>query len=176
MSKHFAHTNTLRQPQRHAEPKHNDHNVHGDRAHKGLTVCSDCKHIFFKKEWIHPEEFKGEPNNLEVHYSQCPACFMAAKNLFEGEVVINDVPQKVESELRNLISAYGRRAMFRDSQHRILKIVNIGKATLRIVTSENQLAVKLAKKISTVFRGITKIHISHRSEPFEVERVRLSFV
>lgn len=172
MSHFFARTNNLRQPQRHADPKHNQYG----KAHKGLTVCKDCKHIFFKKEWKHPEQFRELPKNLEVHYSLCPACAMAHHNLFEGEIVIQDVPQKVETELTNLISAYANRAMQKDSQHRVLKILKLGQRGFRVLTTENQLAVKLAKKIKDVFRGCTNLHISHGSEPYEVDRVRLAFV
>lgn len=172
MSQFFSRSQKARTPQRHIESKGN---LHG-KAIKGIVVCSDCKHVFYKKEWKHPREIVERTSTKEVHYSVCPACNMQKHNLFEGEIIIQDVPSHIELELSNLISAYGRRAMNSDSQHRILRVIKYGQRTFRVLTSENQLAVRLAKKITEVFRGVTKLHFSHGSGRYEVEHAKLSFI
>lgn len=158
-------------PKRHSESKHNQY---GGRARKGGVVCKECQHIYYKKSWMHPSSLKVWKHGMPWRRSICPACSMKMENLYEGEIIIFRVPSELQKSLLNLIHAFGTRAALRDSQHRLLE-VNNKYDTFRVTTTENQLAVKLAKKIAEVFRGLILIRISHSKEPYEVDRVRLSF-
>lgn len=169
----FVSTMKNRTPARHAEPKHNQFG----KAQKGAAICKQCMHISYRKEWLHPRfaskkalEEADKSNNFIL----CPACLMSEQHLFEGEVLIQKVPAHYEQELVNLINAYGKRAVFRDSQHRVLGIEKNG-LDYRVTTTENQLAARLAKKIREVFSGITNFKISHSREPYAVERAVLMF-
>ena len=161
---------------RHTEPKGDATN---GKAHKGATICKGCMHILYRKSWMHPKHASHktlEEANKSKTTTLCPACTMATRHLYEGEIVIQGVPEKFQMELTNLIHSYSRKAVDRDSQHRVLEFKKTSSTTYRITTSENQLAVRLAKKITEVFRGMINFYISHSREPYEIGRVRLAFI
>lgn len=164
---------TRRTPERHADAKHNKEG----KAQKGAAICKECMHILYRKEWVHPRYASKkalDEANKSKRFVICPACSMKKYNLYEGEVLVHQVPEKYEQELVNLINAYGKRSLVQDSQHRILKVEKRG-VSYRVTTSENQLAAKLAKKIKEVFRSISDLRISHSKEPYAVERAVLIF-
>jgi len=143
---------------------------------KGIEVCKVCWNVYFKKQWHHPniklyekKELKGK----KLHFVICPADKMTAKGFYEGEIQIQDVPGKYEVQLLNLITNFAERAKKRDPQDRIIEIKKI-KNGFRIITTENQLAVRLAKKIKGVFNKVD-LRISYASEPHEVVQVRVIF-
>ncbi len=163
----------LHLPARHAEPKH----TQNGRAKKGAAICRSCMHIFYQKQWVHPKFASHkvlEEANKSKHVMLCPACLMSEQHLYEGEVLIHQVPEHYEKELVNLINAYGRRAVVQDSQHRVIAVEKKG-LSYRVTTTENQLAAKLAKKIKEVFKGISDLRILHSKAPYAVERAVLIF-
>ncbi|OHA84960.1 MAG: hypothetical protein A2408_02775 [Candidatus Yonathbacteria bacterium RIFOXYC1_FULL_52_10] len=93
--------------------------------------------------------------------------------MFEGELVLRNLPAAIEEEVLRLVRGFGARALRRDSQHRIIAIEHL-KGVWRITTTENQLAIRLAKKIRDTFKRAT-LAISHSREPFEVGRVNMVF-
>ncbi len=144
------------------------------RERGGLEICPTCLNIHFKKKWHHPGDagaasLKNNRTSLKV----CPACAMIKRHTFEGELWIRDVPERLKQDLRNLIVAYGERATQKDPQDRIINIEN-QPGGYRVTTTENQLAVKLGKKIKDVFRSVG-LKINHTREPAEVSRVNLRF-
>jgi chlorite dismutase len=72
-----------------------------------------------------------------------------------------------------LVEAFGRRAKQKDNQHRIISIKK-NKSDLVITTTENQLAVKIAKKIKNTFKK-TDIKISYSPAPSDVVYIKLDF-
>ena len=170
MKKNTARTKGVRTPQRHAEARKNI-----NRTHKGMLLCEECGHIFIKKEWVNPRTSKVSKVSGPLQMTMCDACKMENKHMYEGEIIIEGVPDRFRDELYNLIRSYGKRAMGIDSQHRVLEFKKNKGKNYRVTTSENQLAVRLAKKIKEVFRGIVNLYISHSREPFKVNRVRLVF-
>ncbi len=172
MAKVFQKGGGVKLPQRHKEAQHGEY---GD-AHRGITVCERCNNVLFKKEWHHSGDKLLEQLRIAekgVSFTLCPACRMVTDNLFEGEVLIENIPEKYESELLRLIAAYGRRAVGIDPQHRIIRTDRTKKG-LRVITTENQLAVRLGKKIRDVFKKV-KLHIAYSAEPAEVDQVRAVF-
>ncbi len=145
------------------------------RERGGLEICPDCLNVHFKKKWHHPGDLGAASlKNNRTKLTVCPACLMVKRHTFEGELWIEDVPERVAQELRNLIVAYGERAISKDPQDRIIYIEN-QPGGYRVTTTENQLAVKLGKKIKDVFRSVG-LKINHAREPAEVSRVHLTFV
>lgn len=143
----------------------------------GVEVCKICWNVFFKKEWHHPNTKLYEEKALKgkkVRFVVCPADKMVAKGLYEGEIRIQKVPEKFEAELLNLITNYGERALKRDPQDRIIDIKKV-KAGFVITTTENQIAVRLAKKIKSVFNKV-ELTIGHSADPNEVVRIKALFV
>jgi len=162
----------LKVPQRHKETKHEQ----AGHAHKGLAVCRQCHNTLFRKEWHHPGSKIFEQARIAqggVHFIICPACLMVRNHLYEGEIIIKNIPAKYETEMVRFVIGYGARAQKRDPQDRVIDIAKT-KDGYRITTTENQLAVRMAKKIKSVF-GKVQISISYAKEPYQIGRVVVFF-
>ena len=83
---------------------------------------------------------------------------MIKNKKFEGEVIVKNVSSKVKANLINLIKNFGKEAFKKDPQDRVISIIDNG-SQLRILTTENQLAQRLGKKLSQVFKG--RLSVSH---------------
>ncbi len=146
-------------------------------AEKGIVLCERCHGVLYKKQWHHADS-KHVPvaklSGLPVHMRLCPACKMIINKQWEGEIFVEAIPQKYEAEVLHLAAAYGKRAEKHDSQDRIIEIKKEN-ARYHIKTTENQLAVKLAKKIHQVFPK-TELQISYAPDPYESARIVLKFV
>lgn len=99
---------------------------------------------------------------------------MIKNHAFEGELFIENFPKDQEKNLLSLIKAFGKRATEHDPQDRIIETKK-EKGAYRVTTTENQLAVRLGKKIRDAFRTI-RLNISHTPEPTEVSRVIVTFI
>jgi len=168
----FKKSGNVKLPQRRGEDQREQYG----RAGIGLVVCKKCHNVLFDKKW-HSAESKllrqAKLYGHGIHFLLCPACNMEEKHLYEGEIIIKNIPSTRQKELPSLISAYGKRALSRDSQDRILSVKQNG-STMRILTTENQLAVKLAKKIKDTLNAAS-FSVNHSREPFEVSRVTILF-
>lgn len=144
---------------------------------KGITRCPYCRNVHFKKRWYSSgEELRRylRAKKLEIKKQKiCPACKMANNRVFEGEVIIEEVPDRYRYDLERLMKNFGERAARKDPQDRLLNIENMGTG-YRVTTTENQLADKLAKKVKDAFKKVN-IHFSHSAEPAEVDRIRVVF-
>lgn len=143
---------------------------------KGIIICPECGCAYFKKSWHH--DFKGLPDvkegkDIPVKFKLCPADQMIKNHQFEGEVRIKNIPQKYRADLEKLIAAFGKRAYNRDPMDRIINIKKSG-ANWIVTTTENQLANKLAKKISQTFKK-SKVKTSFIQEPGDVARSVVEF-
>jgi len=149
------------------------------KAKKGLKVCKSCQAVFYKKSWHHPgpeqsmvqDKSHLKPKTYNLKPSLCPACQMIKNHQFEGEIAITNFSENYPQELINLIKNFCQRAYEIDSMDRLIGIKKT-KDGLIITTTENQLAVKLAKKIKDVFKKV-QIKISYSSEPSEVVHIKL---
>ena len=147
------------------------------KASKGIIVCNICHDVFFKKGWHKPGSAPITDTRLSgtgVHFSLCPACKMKQEGLFGGKVTIKNIPAETREELYNLISGFGRRALERNPQHRIMDIKTSG-GTFVVTTNNDQLALKLGKKINETFKK-TELKTSFSSEPQEVSNIIVSFL
>jgi len=172
--KQSAHS-IVKNPERHKVSKHDEYH----HSHKGVAVCKKCHNVLFRKEWHRPGVQLSDQILLArkkgVHFVLCPACTMVRNKMYEGELFIRNVPEKYEVELVNLIASYNERAQKRDPQDRVIKIEKRA-GGYRVTTTENQLAVRLAKKIKSAFgRGRVDMRIAHSKEPYEVDRIYLAF-
>ena len=160
-------------PQRKGEAAHNQYG----KAEHHLVVCKECHNVLFTKEWHRPGVQLSRQIILArkkgVHFVLCPACTMKKNGSYEGEVTIENIPAAYEAELINLIVNFGARAETRDPQDRVIEIKK-NKNGYRIVTTENELAVRLAKKIHSAFKKVG-VQINYSREPYEVARVKVIF-
>lgn len=158
-------------------------------------ICPECHCIYFDKNWHHSlEESKKISEEKEVRFQLCPACQMIKDGVFEGMVIVENVPEQFKEDIKTLAKNFGQRAFEQDPMDRIISIEEKtvkrptterkkggslrkefeGLKDIEILTTENQLAVRLAKKIEEIFGGKPKTSISH-SEKEDTIRITVSF-
>lgn len=135
---------------------------------KDVFLCRNCPVVYWYKSWHHRlQDYPQLEERKGIRFTICPACRMIKDKKYEGEIILENMPQSLKSGIRKLANSYGKRAQEEDPQDRI---ISIGED--RILTTENQLAQRLAKKIKQSFGG--KIYISH-SHGEDVIRVKIKF-
>lgn len=147
------------------------------KAGKGVIVCEVCHDVFFKKGWHKPGSkplTKTKLSGTGVHFALCPACKMKKGNLYGGKLTIKNIPLETREELFNLISGFGRRALERNPQDRIMDI-KIQGGNFFVTTNNDELAAKLGRKINDTFHKTEK-KVSFSSEPEEVSHVEINFI
>ncbi len=173
MARIFRKKSSIKLPQRGREAEHDEYG----HEHKGITECPQCLNVHFKKKWHASLDIlqKHAKDKLltTARKEICPACSMVKDHLYEGELFVEEFPNRHKTELLNLIHKFGERALERDPQDRIIQIEETIKG-FRITTTENQLANRLAKKIRDVFNTV-KIDFSHSKEPYKVDRIHVTF-
>lgn len=140
----------------------------------GLVFCRKCNIVYYKKSWHHNlRSYKKIREDLPIKFTLCPACEMIKNKQFEGEIAVQNAPAKILNELIRLVEKFGQRAYKRDPLDRLIEIKKT-KEGLKITATENQLAVKIAKKISDVFKK-AKTKITYSPAPSDVVYVKIIF-
>lgn len=172
MSRKFSKTSSVKLPQRGREAEGEDFG----REKGGIAECPGCHSVHHKKGWhASIEDINVKEGKLFISRRElCPACRMIRENEFEGELLVENIPERLREEVINLLKNFGERAKQKDPQHRIIEIIKHGNG-YRITTTENQLAVRMGKKLKDVINTV-ELHVSHSREPNEVSRVRAVYV
>lgn len=120
-------------------------------ASAGFGVCPSCKAVHYQKRWRH--DFPSKLGSLDkaLRFVSCPACKMIQGRLFEGQVLIEGVFVAMAQEVINRIVHVGERAFLRDPLDRIISIRRRG-ATIEVLTTENQLALHIAREVQQMLR------------------------
>ena len=86
---------------------------------------------------------------------------MEKDRTFEGELVITLSKEKLaeKNEIMNVVKNSDERARAHDPLDRVLWIEYKG-SEIRVLTSENQLAVRMGKKLESAFKG-SSLEIKH---------------
>lgn len=159
-----------------------------------VLICKTCQAVYFYKNWHRRlEEFPREKSK-DIKFTLCPACQMVKDKKFEGEIILENVPEKFKESVKRLAVNFGKRAWEADPMDRIISIKEEkikrapasekrgalsrkefeGKTYLRILTTENQLAKRLAKKINEVYGRKLEIKITHSLKE-DTSRVKIKF-
>src|SRR3989338_7954072 len=125
------------------------------KAGKEFIICNGCDSVFFDKAWHHRlEEEKSAhlKTDRKIKFELCPACKMERDKLFEGELVINikNKELSIKNNVLNTVKNSDKQARERDPMDRILRIEERADG-IHIFTSENQLAVRIGKKLKSSF-------------------------
>lgn len=124
------------------------------KGKKDILVCQECQAFYWYKSWHHNlADYPELSQDKNVRFTLCPACKMIADGRFEGEVLIENIAPERSQELENLIHNFGRTAFLKDPMDRVISMEIIAKGMLRVLTTENQMAKQLAKKIKKTFKG-----------------------
>ena len=142
---------------------------------KDLLVCPKCGAYYFKKSWHHGfDVFLAKNKNIPVKKILCPADQMIKMGVWEGEVIIENIPSKDKNELIALIKNFCQRGFERDPLDRLISITE-KKGNIIARTIENQLAQKLGRKIKEVFKKVS-MKVLHSKEPDDLTEVRIKFI
>jgi NMD protein affecting ribosome stability and mRNA decay len=153
-------------------PRTEEHEI--PKGKSGLIFCKECEAVYYKKSWHHNlKDYKKLKENLPVKFSLCPACQMIKNRQFEGEIIVKNIPGKIKNDLINLAKTFCRRAFEVDPMDRLIAVKE-AKEGLRITTTENQLAVRLAKKIKQTFKKV-EMKISYSPAPSDVVYIVVEF-
>jgi hypothetical protein len=135
------------------------------KAGSSVMVCTRCHAIYYDKHW-HTWS-NGEtrlPVGAKITESLCGACASINSNRgktstfgFEGEVILSGLAEgSRKQEMMRLVRNIGSRAVRRDPEDQIIKIEDKGN-TVRITTTENQLAISIGKQVERAFKGGTLV-------------------
>ncbi len=142
---------------------------------KRERVCPDCFSVYYDKHWHAPSFFGGKRavRSASLLSERCTECTIRAKArgsvTFAGEVTLKgEFSPEEQAELLRLVRNVGKRATKRDPQDRIIHIDSSG-TSVKIFTTENQLAVSIGKQIHRARKGTTlTITWSHDDKPVRV--------
>ncbi|OGD30973.1 hypothetical protein A2833_00310 [Candidatus Azambacteria bacterium RIFCSPHIGHO2_01_FULL_44_55] len=153
-------------------PKKREHASEFKKGKAEYIICPACSSVYYNKSWHHSMEGdKHFTENKNVNFTVCPADKMIKAKQFEGQIVLENVPEILRGELFSLIENMGEHAFRRDPMDRVISIRD-EKDTIEILTTENQLAVSIAKKIRDSFkdkmRGKLEIKFSEREDPVRI--------
>ena len=138
------------------------------RSKSGLVVCKVCGIYFTGKRWVHSTKAKiSKTEEAGTHFTVCPACRMEKDRACEGEVVLRNISPKQKQEVLAVIRRCHAIAFARDPLERVLRVEERGKTT-RVLTSENQLAVRIGRELKQAFKGTLDIRWSRNDEPVYV--------
>jgi hypothetical protein len=141
-------------------------------AQKEFEICPDCNSVLFEKSWHHSleEDARHLTDKKRIKFTACPACRMKKDRTFEGELVISLSKEKLpeKKEILNVIKNSDEQARAHDPMDRVLWI-EYKSSEIRVLTSENQLAVRMGKKLESAFKGgMLKIKHSHGEDTIRV--------
>lgn len=158
-------------------------------------ICKKCGAVYWHKSWHHRlSDYPELKRSKRLKFTLCPACQMVLDKKFEGEIILENVPEHFKNNIKTLAKNYGARASGLDPMDRIISIKERraqrvtarrkrgatfrkefeGSRDIRILTTENQLAKRLAKKINEIHGGKLKVSISHSHEE-DVSRIKITF-
>lgn len=160
------------------------------------VICPECHCVYFDKSWHHSldQDIERLKEDKKIEFNKCPACRMIEDNRFEGEVKVEGPPDRAKQQIKNIAQNYGQRAFEEDPMDRVISIGEVtvdrptaqqkrgkqsreevkGRTDIRILTTENQLAVRIAKKIEESFGHKPDLEIKH-SHRDHVSRARVTF-
>lgn len=133
---------------------------------QGVILCPACKAAYYKKSWHHDIAHFAGKEDVPVKFMLCPADQMINNKQYEGKVVVKNISGETEIEVANLIKNVGFSAFEKEPMHRLISIAKV-KGELVALTTENQLAASMAKKIGAAYKK-AKVKISFGKEPGDV--------
>lgn len=127
-----------------------------------VQVCERCHAVYYDEHWHSWQSAKSLADFLRkesmAKETLCTECAYIKKGHdgvegYEGDVLLHGLSDPREKiEILNLIRNIGSRASSRDPEDQIIKIEDKGE-TVRVTTTENQLAVSIGKQVARAHKG-----------------------
>lgn len=146
---------------------------------RGPALCTACRMFFDRRTWKTPTEelwrkiMRWEKGKIKI--SLCPSCKTIKEHLFGGEIEILRIPSEFMFNLIRLIHRFTEKAEAHSQEQRLIAVEG-DRRRLRVTTTENQLAGRLAKKIMESFKNHAALEIVFSREPHEKQYARLTFL
>jgi len=93
---------------------------------------------------------------------------MIEDNMYEGELIIRNVNPEIKKYIINAIKNKGKKGFKNDSQDRVISVNDDHDGKMNIFTTENQLALKIARKIKKSFNGTMKVIYSKKESVIRI--------
>lgn len=158
-------------------PQVKDESHAGNPKH-GPAICSRCRSYYDKRSWKHPTDETwselSKDGKRKIQFVLCPACKEIQEHLFEGEVVVERIPPPFVPDLLRLVHNFAEKAEAHSTEHRLIRVSGDEKKMV-IMTTENQLAGRLARKIMESFKNHASLKITFSREPYEKESAHVVF-
>ncbi|MDD2909734.1 MAG: NMD3-related protein [Candidatus Pacebacteria bacterium] len=139
------------------------------KSKKGIIICKKCNAMLWQGSWHHESEIKKNiKKNKYNGFSICPACKMIEDNMYEGELIIRNVNPEIKKYIINAIKNKGKKGFKNDSQDRVISVNDDHDGKMNIFTTENQLALKIARKIKKSFNGTMKVIYSKKESVIRI--------
>lgn len=140
---------------------------------KTIIICPKCNAIYFEKSWKHlTDDLKKilKENSRKIINKLCPADQMIEKRGFEGEIVIKNPPTDPnrKQELFNIIKNISQKAYKLDPLDRLISIEDKNHL-LRVLLTDNNLALSMGRQIVHAFKGNFKVRFSRLRKLAHVE-------
>lgn len=127
-----------------------------------VQICERCHAVYYDEHWHSwqtakslADFFRQGKMAIETLCTECNFIKRGHEGVenYEGEVLLHGLSDlKEKTEILNLIRNVGSRASRRDPEDQIIKIEDKGD-TVRVTTTENQLAVSIGKQIDRAHKG-----------------------
>lgn len=140
---------------------------------KDVLLCPKCGAVYWNKSWHNDFHKYKDKSDFNIKEEVCPACQMIQENRFEGEIRISDIPDQYKEDLKNMVDNMDQTAQEKDPLDRVIDIEDQS-SQMRITTTENQLAVQIAKKINKAF-PVADLDINYSDSRSKLARVKVVF-
>ncbi|MBI5045728.1 MAG: hypothetical protein HZC14_01840 [Candidatus Niyogibacteria bacterium] len=141
-----------------------------------IVFCSDCGLVYYAKSWHYNlRSHKNVEKARRVAFQLCPACQMARRKQYEGEIRISGLPSARQKEIIHILSVVAGKMQEKDPLDRILEI-KLSAGELTVHTSENQMAQKLAKKLQEIYKKDFSHPVVHKGKGEDVFVVTMRYL
>lgn len=137
-----------------------------------IALCPICNAAYYYKSWHHDlNNYPYIREDKKINFKKCPACQMWLQKQWEGEIRIRDLPAARIEEIKHAALGTADQAYRKDPMDRIFDIKRSG-GNLVIYTSENQLAMRIMRKLERSFKkhfAKPSIHHGKGEDAFLIE-------
>lgn len=143
-----------------------------EKKKHGSVRCPNCHAAYFDGHWHRAGAAEPAPNRRGGE-KLCDACQIerGAHGAVGavGELRIRMIPPMIREQVLQTIRNVGTEALRRDPEERIIAIAQDGDGLL-VTTTENQLVVRIGKKLDSAFKG-GKLSISYSDQDLPIRAV-----
>src|SRR5512133_1143325 len=131
------------------------------KAGTAILSCPYCHALYYDKHWhTWSNASTVLPKGHKVKEDVCPACRMLGARSgsnsefgYEGEVILSGLADTaLKLEVIRTVKNIAARAVERDPEAQVIKIEDKGRS-VRITTTENQLAEAIGKEVDRAHKG-----------------------